>query len=72
VARMGEKRKMYMLLVGEPKGNRSLGRPNRRRIYNIKVDLLEIRLSVVDLIGLAQDSYRCKALLNMVINLRVQ
>jgi hypothetical protein len=50
---MGEK-----LLVGKPGGNRPLGRPRRRWIDNINMDLLEIGLSVVDWIGLAQDRYR--------------
>jgi hypothetical protein len=51
VARMGEKRNVYRLLVGK----RPLGRPRRRWINNIKVGLLEIGLSVVDWIGLTQD-----------------
>jgi hypothetical protein len=55
VARMGEKRNVYRLLVGKPERNRPLGRPRRRWIDNIKMDLLEIGLSVVDWIGLAQD-----------------
>jgi hypothetical protein len=48
-----------------------LGRPRRRRIDNIKMDLLEIGLSVVDWIGVAQDRYRWRALVNTVMNLRV-
>jgi hypothetical protein len=52
---MGEKRNVYRLLVGKPEGKRSLGRLRRRWIYNIKMDLLEIGLSVVDWIGVAQD-----------------
>jgi hypothetical protein len=68
---MGEKRNVYRLLVGKPEGRRPLGRPRRRWIYNIKTDLLEIGLSVVDLIGLAQDRYRWRALVNSVTNLRV-
>jgi hypothetical protein len=60
-ARMGEKRNMYRLLVGKPEGKRPLGRPRRRWIDNIKMDLLEIGLSV-DWIGLAQDRYRWRAL----------
>jgi hypothetical protein len=44
VARMGEKRKVCRLLVGKPEGKRPLGRPRRRWIDNIKMDLLEIRL----------------------------
>jgi hypothetical protein len=55
VARMGEKRNVYRLLVGKPEGKRPLGRPRRRWIDNIKMDLLEIGLSVVDWIGLAQE-----------------
>jgi hypothetical protein len=48
VARMGEKRNVYRLLVGKP-----LGRPRRRWVDNIKMDLLRIGLNVVDWIGLA-------------------
>jgi hypothetical protein len=70
VARMGEKRNVYRLLVGKPEGKRPLGRPRRRWIDNIKVDLLEIGLSVVDWIGLAQDRYRWRALVNSVMNVR--
>jgi hypothetical protein len=55
---MGEKRNTYRLLVGKPEGKRQLGRPRRRSIDNIKMDLLEIGLSVVDWSGLAQDRYR--------------
>jgi hypothetical protein len=52
---MGEKRNVYRLLVGKPEGKRPLGRSRRRCIDNIKMYLLEIGLSVVDWIGLAQD-----------------
>jgi hypothetical protein len=68
---MGEKRNVYRLLVGKPEGKRPLGRERRRWIDNIKIDLLEILLSVVDWIGLAQDRYRCRALVNAVMNFRV-
>jgi hypothetical protein len=68
---MGEKRNVYRLLVGKPEGKRPLGRLRRRRIDNIQMDLLEIRLNVVDWIGLAQDRYRWRALANLVMNLRV-
>jgi hypothetical protein len=71
VARMGEKRNVYRLLVGKPEGKRPLGRPIRRWIDNIMMDLLEIGLSVVDWIGLAQDRYRWRALVNAVMNLRI-
>jgi hypothetical protein len=53
VARMGEKRNVYRLLVGKPEGKRPLGRPRLKWIDNIKMDLLEIGWSVVDWIGLA-------------------
>jgi hypothetical protein len=52
---MGEKRNVYRLLVRKPAGKRLLGRPRRRWIDSIEMGLLEIGLSVVDLIGLAQD-----------------
>jgi hypothetical protein len=58
-------------LVGKPEGKRPLGRPRRRWIDNIKMDHLEIGLSVVDWIGLAQDRYRWRALVNSAKNLRV-
>jgi hypothetical protein len=70
-ARMGEKRNVYSLLVGKPEGKRPLGRPKHRQIDNNKVHLLEIGLSIVDWIGLAQDRYRWRALVNVVMNLRV-
>jgi hypothetical protein len=56
VARMREKRNVYRLLVGKPEGKRPLGRPRRRWVGNIKMDILETELSVVDWIGLAQDT----------------
>jgi hypothetical protein len=71
VARIGEKRNVYRLLVGKPEGERPLGRPRRSWIDNIKMDLLEIGLSVVDWICLAQDRYRWRALVNSAMNLRV-
>jgi hypothetical protein len=71
VERMGEKRNVYRLLVGKPEGKRPLGRPRRRWIDNIKKDLIEIGLNVVDWIGLAQDRYRWRALVKAVMNFRV-
>jgi hypothetical protein len=68
---MGEKRNVYRLLEGKPERKRPLGRPRRRWIDNIKMDLLEIELSIVDWIGLAQDKYRWRALVNAVVNFRV-
>jgi hypothetical protein len=68
---MAEKRNVYRLLVGKPEGKRPLGRPRRRWMDNIKMDLLEIGLNVEDLISLAQDWYRWRGLVNSVMNLRV-
>jgi hypothetical protein len=68
---MGEKRNVYRLLVGKPEGKRPQGRPRRKWIYNIKMDLLEIEVSVVDWTGLAQDRYRWRALVTSVMNLAV-
>jgi hypothetical protein len=67
---MGEKRNVYRLLVRKPEGKRPLGRPRCRWMDNIKMDLLEIGVSVVDWIGLAQDRYRWRGLVNAVMNLR--
>jgi hypothetical protein len=53
VAGMGEKKKVYRLLVGKPEGKRPLGRLRRRWVDNIKMDLLENRLNVGDWIDLA-------------------
>jgi hypothetical protein len=71
VARIGKKRNVYMLLAGKPEGKRSLGRPRRRWIDDIKMDLLEIGVSVVDWIGSVQDRYRWRALVNSVMNFRI-
>jgi hypothetical protein len=68
---MGEKRNVYRLLVGKAEGKRPLGRPRRRWMDNIKMDFLETGLNVVDWIGLAQDRYRWRALVNAVMNLWV-
>jgi hypothetical protein len=68
VARMGENRNVYRLFVRKPEGKRPLGTPRRRWMDNIKMDLLEIGVSVVDWIDLAQDRYRSRALVNSVMN----
>jgi hypothetical protein len=68
---MGEQRNMYRLLVGKPEGKRPLGRPRRRWMDNIKMNLLEIGLNVVDWIDLAEDRCRWRALVNSVMNLQV-
>jgi hypothetical protein len=71
VARMGEKRNTYRLLVGKPEGRRPLGRPRHRWLDNIKMDLVEVGWGDVDWIGLAQDRDWWRALVNSVLNLRV-
>jgi hypothetical protein len=48
VVRMGEKRNAYRILVGKPEGKRTLGRPRRRWVDNIKMDLREIEWDVMD------------------------
>jgi hypothetical protein len=72
VARMVEKRNVYRLLVRKLEGKRPLGRPRRKWMDNIKMDLLVIGWGAADWIGLAQDRYRWRALVNAVMNLRVQ
>jgi hypothetical protein len=67
----GENIKAYRLLVGKPEEKRPLGRPRRRLVDNIKMDILEILWSGVDWIGLAHDRDKWKALMNAVMNLRV-
>jgi hypothetical protein len=67
----GEKRNAYRLLVGKPEGKRPLGRPTRRWVDNIKMDLLEIGWRGVDWIGLAQDRDKWRTLVNAVKNLLV-
>jgi hypothetical protein len=71
VARMGQKRNIYRILVGKPEGKRRLGRPRRRWENNIKMDLGEMRWGGMDWIHLAQDRDQCRALVNTVMNLRV-
>jgi hypothetical protein len=64
VARMGEKKNAYRLMVGKPEGKRTLGRPRHRWVDNIKMDLLEIGLGGVDWIALAQDRDKWRALVS--------
>jgi hypothetical protein len=71
VARMGENRNAYRILVGKPEGKRPLRRPRRRWVDNIEMDLREIGWEGLDWIDLAQDRGQWRALVNTVMNLRV-
>ena len=71
VARMGEERGVYRVLVGKPEGRRPLGRPRRRWVDNIRMDLQEVGCWYMDWIGLAQDMDRWRTLVSAVMNLRV-
>jgi hypothetical protein len=68
---MREKRSSYRLLVGKPERKRQLGRPRRRWVDNIRMDLGEVGWGDVDWIGMAQDRNSWRALVNSVLNLRV-
>jgi hypothetical protein len=61
----------YRKLVGTPEGKRPLGRPRRRYVDNIKMNLREMGWCVMDWIGLAQNRDQWGALVNKVMNLRV-
>jgi hypothetical protein len=71
VARMGEERGVYRVLVGKPEGRRPLGRPRRRWVDNIRMDLHEVGCGYTDWIGLAQDRDRWRTLVSAVMNLGV-
>ncbi|KAJ4428226.1 hypothetical protein ANN_24242 [Periplaneta americana] len=71
VARMGESRNAYRVLVGRPEGKRPLGRPRRRWEDNIKMDLREVGYDDRDWINLAQDRDRWRAYVRAAMNLRV-
>jgi len=71
VARMGEERGMYRVLVGKPEGRRPMGRPGCRWVDNITMDFQEVGCGYMDWIGLAQDRDRWRTLVSVVMNLRV-
>jgi hypothetical protein len=66
-----DRRGVYKVLVEKPEGKRPLGRPKRRWQDNIKKDLQEVGCGDMDWIDLAQDRDRWRALVNVVMNLRV-
>jgi hypothetical protein len=71
VARMGEGRVVYRVLVGKPEGKRPLGSPRHKWEYYIKMDLQEVGCGGMDWIKLAQDMNRWRALVTAVMSLRV-
>jgi hypothetical protein len=71
VTRVAEKRNSCRLLVGKPKGKGPLGRPRRRWVVVIKMDIGEIGWGGVDWFGLIQNGDKWRALVNAVMNFRV-
>ena len=70
MARMGEERGVYRVLVGKPEGKRPLGRPRHGWVDNIRMDLQEVGCGYMDWIGLAQDRDRWRTLVSAVTYLR--
>jgi hypothetical protein len=68
---MGEERGVYRVLVEKPEGKSSQGRPRRRWVDNIKMDLQEVGCGYMDWIGLAQDRDTWRTLVGAVMNLGV-
>ena len=71
VARMGEDRGVYRVLVRKPEGKRPLGRPRHRWVDNIRMNLQEVGCGYMDWIGLAQDRDSWRTLVSAITNLRV-
>jgi hypothetical protein len=71
VARMGEGRGLYSVVVGKPEVKRPLKRPRRKWEDNIKMDFQEVGSEGLDWIDLAQDRDRWRAIVNAVMNLQV-
>jgi len=70
VARMGEERGVYRVLVEKPEGKRPLERPRRRWVDNIRMDLQEVECGYMDWTGWAQDRDRWRRLVSAVMNVR--
>jgi hypothetical protein len=68
VARIGEKKNAYRILLGMPEGKIPLGRPRRKCVENIKMDIIEIGLDGMDWSDMAQDSDKWNAFVNTVLN----
>ena len=71
MARMGEERGVYRILVGKPEGKGPMGRPRRRCVDNIRMDLQEVGCGYMDWIGMDQDRDSWWTLVSAVMNLRV-
>ena len=71
VARMGEEKGVYRVLVGETGGKETTGETTRRWVDNIRMDLQDVRCGYMEWIGLAQDRDRWRTLVSAVMNLRV-
>ena len=71
VARMGEDRGVYRVLVGKPEGKRPLGRLRRRWVDNIRTDIQEVGCGYMDWIGVVQDRDSWRTLVSTVMNIRV-
>jgi len=71
VARMGVEKGVYRVLVGKPEGKRPLGRPRRRWVDNIRMDLQEVKCGYKGWIRLAQDRDSWRKLVSALMNLRV-
>ena len=65
------RRGVYRVLLGKPEGRRPLGRPRRRWVDNIRMDLQELGCGYLDWIGLSQDRDRRRTLVSAVMNIRV-
>jgi len=68
---MGEERGVYRFLLGKPEERRPLGKPRRRLVDNIRMDLQEVGCGYMDWIGLAQNRDRWRTLVSVVMNFRV-
>jgi len=71
VARMGEERRVCRVLLGKLEGKSPLGRPRRRWVDNIRMDLQEVGCGYMDWIGLVQDRDRWQTLVSAIMNFRV-
>jgi hypothetical protein len=71
IARMGEGRGVYRVLVGRPEGKSPLGRPRLRWEDNIKLDFRETGIDGAKWIRLAQDRFQWRDFVSVVMKLRI-